>query len=142
MICRFPPEALPGEPSSMDVPRPVALNHIHLTAEDPEAEVAFLCDVLGFKRDPSLPGFVWLGSMQLAVAKGEPVRNARFHFGFRMDSQQQVDALRADLLARGFEVSEPFGTGSSYSCSFRDPAGYLIEVYSDAGIPALGSLSE
>ena len=126
----------------MAAPRPVALNHIHLTAEDPEAELAFLCDVLGFKRDLSLPGFAWLGSMQLAVAKGEPVRNARFHFGFRMDSQQHVDGLRADLLERGFEVSEPFGTGSSYSCSFRDPAGYLIEIYADAGIPALGSLTD
>jgi catechol 2,3-dioxygenase-like lactoylglutathione lyase family enzyme len=126
----------------MDVPRPVALNHIHLTAEDPEAEIRFLCDVLGFQRDPSLPGFVWLGNMQLAVTKGEPVKNPRFHIGFRMDSQQHVDGLRAELVERGFEVSDTFGTGSSYSCSFRDPAGYLIEIYADAGIAALGSLAE
>ena len=126
----------------MDAPRPVALNHIHLTAEDPEAEIRFLCDVLGFKRDPSLPGFVWLGNMQLAVTKGEPVRNPRFHIGFRMDSQDHVDGLRAALCERGFEASEPFANGSYYSCSFRDPAGYLIEIYADAGISALGSLSE
>ncbi len=122
--------------------RPVALNHIHLTAENPDTEIRFLCDVLGFRRDPSLPGFVWLGNMQLAVTKGEPVRNPRFHLGFRMDSTEHVDALRATLREHGTEASEPFANGSFYTCSFRDPAGYLIEIFADAGIPALGTLSE
>src|SRR6185295_6332154 len=44
-------------------PRPRALNHIHLTAEDPEGEITFLVDTLGFRRDPSLPSFIWLGNM-------------------------------------------------------------------------------
>ena len=123
-------------------PRPRALNHIHLTAEDPEAEMAFLVDTFGFRRDPSLPGFVWLGNMQLAVTKGEPVRNARFHLGFRMDGKEQVDALRARLEEKGVRTSEPFANGSYYSCGFRDPAGYQIEIYADGGIPALGTLPE
>ena len=125
----------------MDV-RPVALNHIHLTAERPEEEIRFLCDVLGFRRDPNLPGFVWLGSMQLAVTKGEPVRNPRFHIGFRMDSTEHVDGLRATPREHGIQPSDPFANGSYYSCSFRDPAGYLIEIFADAGIPALGTLAE
>jgi len=118
---------------------PVALNHIHLTAEDPEAEMRFLVDVLGFKRDPSLPGFVWLGNLQLAVGKGEPVKTSRFHLGFRMDSQDHVDGLRARLLEHGVEVSEPFANGSYYSCHLSSPGGYGFEVYADAGIPALGA---
>ena len=46
-------------PPPSDDPRPLALNHIHLTAEDPDAEIAFLTDALGFRKDPNLPGFVW-----------------------------------------------------------------------------------
>lgn len=130
-----PPEAQPD-------PRPRALNHIHLTAEDPEGEIAFLVEVLGFRRDPSLASFLWLGNMQLAVTRGEPVRNPRFHIGFRLDSRDQVEALRARLLLRGIETTEPFANGSYYSCGFRDPAGYQIEIYSDGGIPALGTLPE
>lgn len=122
-------------------PWPVALNHIHLTADDPEAEIAFYTEHLGFRRDPSLPGFLWLGNMQLAVTKGEPIRNSRFHIGFRMDSNDHVDAFRARLMEAGVEVSEPFASGSYYSCGFADPAGYRVEVFSDAGISALGTLA-
>ncbi len=121
---------------------PKALNHIHLTAEDPEGEISFLVDVLGFRRDPSLPSFVWLGNMQLAVTKGEPVRNPRFHLGFRLDGKDQVEALRRRLAERGVETTEPFATGSYYSCAFRDPAGYQIEIFADGGIPALGTLPD
>jgi catechol 2,3-dioxygenase-like lactoylglutathione lyase family enzyme len=123
-------------------PLPAALNHIHLTAEDPETELAFLSDVLGFRRDSSNPGFLWLGNLQLAVTKGEPVRNTRFHLGFRMDSKEHVDALRGRLRERGVEASEPFANGSYYSCAFRDPAGYQIEIFADGGIPALGTLPD
>ena len=123
-------------------PRPRALNHIHLTAEDPDGEIAFLVDVLGFRRDPSLSSFVWLGNMQLAVTKGEPIRNPRFHVGFRLDSKEQVDALRGRLALRGIAATEPFANGSYYSCGFRDPAGYQIEIYADGGIPSLGTLPD
>lgn len=123
-------------------PRPRALNHIHITAEDPDAEIAFLVDALGFRRDPSLPSFVWLGNMQLAVTKGEAVRNPRFHIGFRLDSKEQVEALRGRLALRGVVTSEPFANGSYYSCGFRDPAGYQIEIYADGGITSLGTLPD
>ena len=123
-------------------PLPVALNHIHLTAENPEAELAFLSEVLGFRRDASNPGFVWLGNLQLAVVKGEPIRNPRFHMGFRMDSRDHVEALRVRLRERGIEASEPFANGSYFSCAFRDPEGYQFEIYADGGIPALGTMPE
>jgi len=129
-------------PSSPSDPRPKALHHIHLTAEDAEGEIAFLVEMLGFRRDPSLPSFLWLGNMQLAVTRGEPIRNPRFHIGFRLDSKEQVEALRARLALRGFVTTEPFANGSYYSCGFRDPAGYQIEIYADGGIPSLGTLPE
>ena len=108
----------------------------------PTARSRSSCDVLGFRRDPSLSSFLWLGNMQLAVTRGEPVRNPRFHIGFRLDSREHVDALRARLALRGITTSEPFANGSYYSCGFRDPAGYQIEIFADGGIPALGSLPE
>ena len=126
----------------MNDPRPSALNHLHITADDPESELAFYSDVLGFRRDPANPMFIWLGNMQLAVTKGEPVRNPRFHLGFRLDSKDHVEALRSRLGERGIETSEPFANGSYYSCAFTDPAGYQVEVYADGGIPALGTLPD
>ena len=121
---------------------PRALNHLHLTAEDPDGEIAFLCDVLGFRRDPNLPSFVWLGNMQLAVTKGKAVKNPRFHIGFRLDGKDEVEALRGSLALRGIETTEPFANGSYYSCGFRSPAGYQIEIYADGGIPSLGTLPD
>ncbi len=123
-------------------PRPVVLNHIHLTAEDPDQELRFLVEVLGFRKDPTHPGFAWLGTLQLAVTKGEPVTNPRFHMGFRMDGKEQVDAFRDSLREHGVESSEPFANGAYYSCAFASPSGYQFELYADSGIPALGTLAE
>jgi catechol 2,3-dioxygenase-like lactoylglutathione lyase family enzyme len=121
---------------------PTALNHVHLIAEDPEAEIRFLCGALGFRKDPSHPGFVWLGNMQLAVSKGEPIRHQRFHLGFRMDSVAHVDALRQRLTRYGVATTEPAQDGSYYSCYFSDPAGYRFEVYAEGGIASLGTLPD
>lgn len=121
---------------------PTALNHVHLITDDPDEEIRFLCGALGFKRDPSHPGFVWLGNMQLAVSKGEAIRHPRFHMGFRMDSVAHVDALRDRLRRWGVETTEPSQDGSYFSCYFTDPAGYRFEVYAEGGIPALGTLPE
>ena len=114
----------------------------HLILDGCSEAIAFYVEALGFRTDPNLPGFIWLGNMQVAVTKGEPVKNPRFHLGFRMDSKEHVDALRSALGERGVETNEPFANGSYYSCAFRDPAGYQIEIYADAGIPALGTLAE
>jgi catechol 2,3-dioxygenase-like lactoylglutathione lyase family enzyme len=121
---------------------PTALNHVHLIAKDPEAEIRFLTGALGFKKDPSHRGFVWLGNLQLAVSKGEPVKHQRFHLGFRMDSSAHVDGLRGRLHRFGVETTEPSRDGSYYSCYFTDPAGYRFEVFAEGGIPALGTLPE
>lgn len=121
---------------------PTALNHVHLITDDPDAEIRFLCGALGFKRDPSHPGFVWLGNMQLAVSKGEPIRHPRFHLGFRMDSVAHVAAFRDRLRRWGVETTEPSQDGSYYSLYFTDPAGYRFEVYAEGGIPALGTLPD
>jgi len=121
---------------------PPALNHVHLIVEDPDAEIRFLCGALGFRKDPSHPGFVWLGNMQMAVTKGEPIRHQRFHLGFRMDSVAHVDALRHRLHRWGIETTEPSQDGSYYSCYFTDPAGYRFEVFAEGGISALGTLPD
>ena len=121
---------------------PKALNHVHLTAEDPDAEIRFLVEALGFRRDPSHAGFVWLGNVQVAVSKGAPVRHPRFHLGFRMDSTAHVDALRQRLQRWGVETTDPVQDGSYHSCYFTDPSGYRFEVYAEGGIPALGTLPE
>jgi catechol 2,3-dioxygenase-like lactoylglutathione lyase family enzyme len=126
----------------LEVVAPATLNHVHLTAEDPEAEIRFLVEALGCRRDPTHPGMVWCGNMQLAVAKGEPVRNPRFHLGFRMDSASHVDSLRARLARLGIATTDPVAQGSYYSCYFQDPAGYRFEVYADGGIPAWGTLTD
>lgn len=121
---------------------PTALNHVHLSVDDPEAEIRFLTQVLGFKRDPSHPSFVWLGNMQMTVAKGEPIRHQRFHLGFRMNSRAHVDALRGRLLRFGVATTDPSEDGSYYSCYFTDPSGYRFEILAEGGISALGTLPD
>jgi catechol 2,3-dioxygenase-like lactoylglutathione lyase family enzyme len=133
---------MPAEDTQLADAVPTALNHVHLIALDPAAEIRFLTEALGFKRDPSHRGFVWLGNLQLAVSKGEPIRHQRFHLGFRMDSQAHVDAFRRRLLRFGVETTEPSQDGSFYTCYFTDPAGYRFEVFAEGGISALGTLPE
>lgn len=131
---------MPNMTGNPPIGAPTALNHVHLTAEDPERELRFLQDVLGFRKDASHPGFVWLGIMAVAVTKGEAIRSERFHLGFRMDSPAAVDSLRALLAKHEISTTELVATGSYYSCSFQSPGGYWFEVYADGGIPALGTI--
>jgi catechol 2,3-dioxygenase-like lactoylglutathione lyase family enzyme len=121
---------------------PRAVNHVHLIAEDPDAEIRFLCGAFGARRDPANPSFVWIGITQIAVSKGEPIRHQRFHIGFRMDSTAHVDAFRRRLARWGVQTTEPSQDEGHYSVYFTDPAGYRFEVFAEGGIPALGTLPD
>jgi catechol 2,3-dioxygenase-like lactoylglutathione lyase family enzyme len=111
------------------------LNHLHLKVRSVERSKLF------YSRHFGLAEHVWHGDMvfmrdgsgmDLALApSAEPAQMpAWFHFGFRLETVDAVEALHARLVADGVPIREPL-THEDDVVSFRcaDPDGYQVEVY-------------
>jgi catechol 2,3-dioxygenase-like lactoylglutathione lyase family enzyme len=111
------------------------LNHLHLKVRSVERSKAF------YARHFGLAEHLWHGDMvfmrdgsgmdlALAPAADFAPLPAWFHFGFRLGSVAEVEALYVRLAEDGVRISEPLAQDSDV-VSFRcvDPDGYAIEVY-------------
>ncbi len=109
------------------------VHHVSLNVTDAAESTRFYVDVLGFtERDdrPDLPfagSWLQVGEQQvhlLEVADFVPPKGQHFalHVG-------DLDAVRAELIERGVDVSEPSPIGGiCVQCFFTDPTGNLIEL--------------
>ena len=108
------------------------LNHLSLVVSDPERSAQFYESVFGMERQWREGDFVFLscGDADLALVKGKPLIHRRFHFGFRVDSREEVDAwLRAVNHHDAPVTHGPQDYGDYYTFSCRDPDGYAVEIY-------------
>ena len=108
------------------------LNHLSLVVSDVERSAAFYEGLFGMERQWQEGDFVFLscGDADVALVKGKPLIHRRFHFGFRVDSRDQVNAWL--LRVREHEATVTHGPedyGSYYTFSCRDPDGYAVEIY-------------
>lgn len=109
------------------------VHHVSLNVTDAVESTRFYVDVLGFVERSDRPDFpfdgAWLqvGDQQvhlLEVADFVPPKGQ--HFALQVDD---LDAMRAELIERGVEVSEPSPIGDvCRQCFFTDPTGNLIEL--------------
>jgi catechol 2,3-dioxygenase-like lactoylglutathione lyase family enzyme len=69
----------------------------------------------------------------LALMRGEhpPNPGAFHHFGFRLDSANEVRQLRARLDADGVPIIEDVQERDLVSFKCTDPDGYTVEVYTE-----------
>lgn len=112
------------------------LNHLALTVRDQKRSIEFYARYLGF--DPSTARRYPDGVVIVQDADGfalglgaedEPERAPGFqHFGFEVDSPQEVRELRGRLIADGVELVEDEDTVSYVGFKCLDPDNHVIEV--------------
>jgi catechol 2,3-dioxygenase-like lactoylglutathione lyase family enzyme len=119
------------------VPRWPAVQHLSLTVRDLDRSRAFYRDFLGFD-DLGGDGVAELrvGGTKLVLLPSQNVAPATgVHFGFQEPSRDAVDEWGRKARAR--ELTVDFGPAvaewGGYVLYFRDPDGYRIEIWSDAG---------
>src|SRR5262245_14209588 len=109
-----------------------SLNNLSLVVQDVERSAAIYETLFGMERPWKEGDFVFLlcGETDLALAKGRPEIHRRFHFGFRVDTREEVDAWLKEVQARGAPITHgPADYGDYYTFTCRDPDGYGVEIY-------------
>jgi len=109
------------------------IRHLNLTVADLDRALAFYRDALGFETVFSKEATVWLaaGGDLLGLSQGEPSPGSGFeHFGFQVDDPGLVDTWAEQLRSSGISVEKgPYDRSDGRSVYFRDPDGYLLEIF-------------
>jgi catechol 2,3-dioxygenase-like lactoylglutathione lyase family enzyme len=112
--------------------RPVGVHHVAINVVDATASVDFYTDVLGLtlrgdRPDLGLTG-AWLdaGGQQVHLLEAPVPRNLGQHFALRVDD---LDAVVAELRAKGVEVSDVGGVGAGRQAFLLDPSGNAVELH-------------
>ena len=126
----------------------MALNHLNLTVPNVPQTRAFFETYFGFRclaGAPQSDTFVVLvdeSGFVLSLANfteaEEVVYPGAFHVGFRQDSREQVDAIYQRLKADGFDMKPPHEFHGGWTCYFRAPGGFLVEVFHQSGVERRG----
>ena len=113
----------------------VNMNHLHLHVRDVENARSFYERWFGFTEHAQHGEILFLrdaADLDLALAPDpspEPLP-PWFHFGFRLHSSAQVEALCKAMSEAGVAIPKPYefwGDLAAFRC--EDPDGYQIEVY-------------
>ena len=79
----------------------LTLNHLNVPARGPDGLRRWYVEKLGLSaRGP----FLWSGGSLLVFVPGAPLPADSFHFGFRVESLEQLDAWATSLRARDVDV--------------------------------------
>jgi catechol-2,3-dioxygenase len=100
------------------------LRHIHLPAREPETLARWYADSFGLEQRGN---FVIGPETLLVFAPGTPIGNDQVHFGFHVESPEEVERWAARFNAQGHMDSKTDYAGFK----LRDPEGNLIEIYWD-----------
>ena len=115
------------------------LNHINLPVQDVGATRDFFATYFGMKVEFELPknvmammrddvGLVLIVS-HFDKKTEEVTYHPDFHVGFLVDSNDEVDAVRARLVAGGLDVEAPKRRqGGRYGFYYPAPGGFELEV--------------
>ena len=115
------------------------MNHLALAVSDQDRSRRFYETFLGFEAEPAprTDGVLMLhNAAGFALALGEtdePIRLPEFlHFGAGLASGEDVRSFRDRLLSGGVEVVGWWDEPDYVSVKFRDPDGYVVEVFAEA----------
>jgi catechol 2,3-dioxygenase-like lactoylglutathione lyase family enzyme len=112
----------------------VRWNHLAITVADQERSRRFYASLLGgdcrVRDDPDGMLLTTTDGFVLALLRGEPPRDRHLvHFGFGLDSAEEVRTLRGSLRAEGVNEKEWYDLENFVSMKFLDPDGYVVEVF-------------
>ena len=120
----------------------MALNHVSLTVTDRERSAAFYGQHFGLTRRLHDDEHLFIlggddGSV-LALTEGSPPEGlpAGNHFGFQLDSDDEVRGARERFREAGVEETEWQDDAIVVRVQVADPDGYRVELYAfGAGLP-------
>lgn len=107
------------------------ISHLSLGVTDLTASEAFYRDVLGFptERDGEDVRIAWPDFL-LVLAEKPPADRSKFHFGFRVESDSEVDTWAERLRSHRVQIiSGPATTNGTRQLFFLDPDQYVLEIY-------------
>jgi catechol 2,3-dioxygenase-like lactoylglutathione lyase family enzyme len=113
----------------------VPLNHVAITVADRERSAAFYRRHFGLtRRVHDDEHFLLLGSedgslLALRTGNPSPDSSGTNHFGFQVDSADEVREARERLRAAGVPETEWQDDGVFVRVQVADPDGYRVELY-------------
>jgi catechol 2,3-dioxygenase-like lactoylglutathione lyase family enzyme len=111
----------------------IRISHLSLGVTDLAASERFYRDVLGLatKHDGDDVCIEWPDFL-LVLTEKPPANRSKFHFGFRVDSQADVDTWGERLRANGVRIiSGPASDNGTRQVRFLDPDEYVVEIYAE-----------
>jgi len=114
------------------------LRHLALAVTDEARSQAFYAGWFGFRESRRMDDGVLMlygpGEVSLALgpAEGRPSLPAFLHFGFVLDSPDEVREARDGFVEGGVEIAGFWDEPDYVSVKVRDPDGYVVEVAWDA----------
>jgi catechol 2,3-dioxygenase-like lactoylglutathione lyase family enzyme len=115
---------------------PLKLTHLSLGVSNIGISERFYGDVLGLPthRVGDHVEIRWSDDFLLILTASPPAGRGKFHFGFRVDGAEEVDAWGVRLRERGVEiVIGPSGEEGRRQLYCIDPDDYKIEIYYESG---------
>lgn len=107
----------------------LTLNHLNIPSPDPEALRTWYAEVLGLRpHGPMLYG----GRSVFNIVAGERLPDT-FHFGFWLDSKEDVQRWATHLQAHGVRLHRGYEDHGDYATAyFHDPDGNVFELFFEA----------
>lgn len=109
------------------------ITHLSLGVTDLSASEKFYRDVLGLetKRDGEDVRIAW-PDLLLILSEKPPADRSKFHFGFRVNSEAEVDSWAERLRSNSVQIlSGPASDNGSRQLFFLDPDQYVVEIYAE-----------
>lgn len=116
------------------------LYHLHLIVRDLDRSLAFYRGVFGleerFRDGPKMVFLSTPGCADLITLNEDPAEAANAgrnggvgHFGFKLESDADLDAAISEVVRAGGALEKRSAPGAGRSYAYvRDPDGYLIEL--------------
>ena len=112
-------------------PAPLKLSHLSLAVGDLDVAHAFYRDVMGLqteRHDDAVhvrwPDFLFI------LEAAPPAERAKFHFGFRVESPEDVDKWNERFRAAGAHIlAGPSNRDGDRALFVTDPDNYTIEIF-------------
>ena len=109
------------------------ISHLSLGVTDLNASEAFYRDVLGLptQRHGEDVRVEW-PDFSLLLTERPPADRSKFHFGFRVGSEPEVDAWAERLRSHHAQIiAGPASNDGTRQLFFLDPDQYVIEIYAE-----------
>ena len=81
--------------------------------------------LIAFMEPRDIPGFPL--EYDAGINRGLGLPDAFYHFAFQVESQEALDAKRAELIAKGVRVTPVVDHEWMHSIYFKDPNGVMLE---------------